>query len=211
MTDKEKKVILQINSLLDSCSSVAIHGISKKENTPIINIANKILMDGLLVNKCAGYNIAKTCKIIGHANYYNPEDIVNYRYSYDDDGTYVNVIVAIPSIITDSEDNDYVVGSFDKGMDKYDEDANMLPINRYIMNLGYIPSEFIVGYVTGHIVESEEFCDDEFILNPNYIGNKTFTEKATFFDSIKDELFLYNAERLTLKSLKKINKRTSYH
>lgn len=210
MTDKEKKVILQINSMLDSCSTVAIHGVSKKYDNSIVDIANKILTNGLLVNRCSGYNIAKTCKIIGHANYYNHEDIVNYRYSYDNDGRYINIVLAIPSIMTDSEDNDYVVGSFDKETDKYDEDASMLPINRYIMNLGYVPPEFIVGYITGHIVESEEFCDDEFILNPNYIGDKDFSDRAVFFDNIKDELILYGAERLSLKSLKKFNKKTSY-
>lgn len=210
MTEQEQKIISQISSVLDPVSSIGIHAISYKytgEAYYFLPIVSSILDEGLRVSDREGDNIAVTCKMLGTSNYCDKTQFVDYSYAYDDEDRYVKVVIAIPGVITDSNEQDYFLGFAENGSNKYDSDLTMLPINKYIMNLGYIPKEFIVGYITGKMVESPEDACDEFVLNEHYIGTKSNSERAQFFDKIKPDLIACGAEKLSRMSLLKKRKK----
>lgn len=97
------------------------------------------------------------------------------------------LILAIPSIMKDSNGEEFFLGEFleeelnDREHDINSTNAIDIPINHFFKDKKEIPVEFVLGFCS--------YSDEngfEFVTNKNYIGFKSQKEQAEFFDSIKD-------------------------
>lgn len=203
MTNKDRiKTLLDLMIL--SNSSIGAHGITFREDLgtseDLKEKAEKITEEGIKVSSRNGANFASTCQIFGNKDEYDQERLIEYFYgsiAISVDGQYKTVIVAIPQTMTDLEDREYFLGKFPEGMEKDDESYRPFPINEYFMEKGYVPKEFVVGYISGEIGQKPEESFFKFTHNPNYIGTKAPNQRKQFFESIKQDLLKHGLREIT--------------
>lgn len=126
----------------------------------------------------------------------NPTDIIPNIYAHDSNNNKVVVVVSIPEVMKDANGEEWYMGIYPTHCQKYDEQANTLPINKMIESEKLIPREFIAGlyifnegtstdfnktkYISGHV--------EKFVPNSKFIGVLSGEEKAAYFETIKDKL-----------------------
>mgnify|MGYP003299061784 FL=1 len=195
-----------IRKLIIEGSNLAVHGInSNKED--LSSVALTILnSDGLRTNKSS--NFYYNCSVVGNED--NLEDALNYVY-YKSNDSYVNLIIAVPPTITNINGEEYYMGNLPnsgKFLDKkHDRSYDDMLINLFIKNNGYIPREFIVGFVVG--VNVEGYVHEVFIDNPYYIGRLDIEDRKAFGQSFIEECSiendrLYNLTNLTIDDVENL-------
>lgn len=203
ITDKNK-IVQFLDYIIVPESSVGVHGITfRKEignNEELLKIAETIINEGLKVNKSGGQNIALTCSLFGDAESYNRDELLDYfcgPISVSNDDTYTSIVIAIPNVMVDAEGKEYFLGNFPKGLEKDNQVFATFPINRYILDKGFIPREFIVGYIYGNVNINPGEEEYSFKSNPHYIGLRSDEEKIAFFENIKSSLLKYGVREIT--------------
>lgn len=192
-----------IRKLIIEGSNLAVHGInSNKED--LSSVALSILhSDGLRTNKSS--NFYYNCSVVGNED--NLEDALNYVY-YKSNDSYVNLIIAVPPTITNINGEEYYMGNLPNSGEfldkKHDCSYDDMLINLFIKNNGYIPREFIVGFVVG--VNVEGYVHEVFVDNPYYIGRLDIEDRKTFGQSFIEGCSiendrLYNLSNLTLEEV----------
>ena len=174
--------LIEIISSIPEDYSICIHGINGTGD--FIERAKSTLLKGL--NNSGWGGVLSNSKIIGQKKNLKDRDyleMLDYSYGYDNNGTVVNLIIALPEVIKDKDGKEYYLGHFNKipGISKgKDEAGDSLPINQLIEAIEYIPKEFIVGYYYG-TYKSKDFT---FVRNPNYIGNESIEKQEDFYNAL---------------------------
>ena len=172
------------NNILEDATLI-IHGLSKSKD--FYFVAKKILKEGISIRGEGGLNYC--CTILENCKLNDLSRVYNYRYAKDENNLACTILIAIPRIIKDLEDNIYYIGPFeDLYVGRNDNRIKHVlrhPFNAYINQLRNIPKEFIVGaYIKDYY--SEKF--KEFIVNPSYINLMTKKEQIMYFQTIRDQL-----------------------
>lgn len=187
------------NGVLDDFSigmhNVLIH--SKNYVNDALNIAKKVCDEGLKVNSREG-GVSATVRLFG---LYKDLDEINlerymFNYPYEMDlyevwlsqyrPNIVSILVSIPSNI-----NGYFVGDYPNfyGMgisssEQKNQSGMIFPIEQYIKTLGFIPKEFILGYLCSSEGEINYYS------NNNFIGLLNDDEKEKYYSSLLDDMSL---------------------
>lgn len=188
-------------------STLAVHGINSS-NGSLSEIALKILFsEGLITNRHSNFYF--NCNVVGNED--NLSDALKYVY-YNADGSYANLIIAIPKTITDLDDREYFVGNLPKSNDIYDQkhsnEYDNFLINEFIRKNGYIPREFIVGFVFG--IEDENGLNEIYFANPHYLGLLDIDEQKEFGHNFinlaldEDKKSLVDINNISLEDLDRI-------
>ncbi len=157
---------------VDSDSTIAVHGINGFNNFGSV-VISIIYGDGLKTN--ADSNIYYNCTVLGKE--FELMGSLEYTYDMNNQG-YANVILAIPNVITNLLGEEYFLGDLPNSVDysqKYNHSTDIFAINQFIKKNGYIPKEFIVGFITGDGLGNEQFYE-----NPYYYGKFDKLEKEKF-------------------------------
>lgn len=184
----EKSIEEQINRIIGKNSTIAIHTISG-ENA-VEDVAS-ILWKGLEQSGRTEGGLPGNFNIIN-----NIADIVPNIYARDANGNKIVVVVSIPEVLKDKNNEEWYMGVYPTKCRKYDERVDSLPINKMIESEKLVPREFIAGLyiyndgtttelngtnlITGHV--------EKFVPNSNFIGVMTEKEQKDYFESIKDKL-----------------------
>lgn len=205
-SEKELEDILK--QIVIPNSSIGVHGIKYNGKDSNIDVANKILNQGLDINmEC--YGLVGTICMFGKVEQCNFKEITGYVYGCDEHKNIVNVIVAIPETIPMIDGDEYFIGDFPEykyGYGKNDDRARCNSFNYFTDDNNRFPTEFIVGYIKNKYRHISEGFEEEFILNENYIGLKTPIERLIYFDSIKNKLdelkcYKFNEEYMNLVNI----------
>lgn len=88
------------------------------------------------------------------------------------------------------------MGIYSTNCQKYDEDADTLPINKLIEADKKVLREFIAGLLI--VTDDAEISEqgEKFIPNNRFIGMLPQEEKDAFFESIKDKLIGYGLKKV---------------
>lgn len=127
-------------------------------------------------------------------NIFSKIDIVGTKDNYDNKALYntgvdgINIVVAIPNELVDSKGHKYYVGDFScidrrfkKKNDMNERELKSLWFYNYMNHHQYFPREFIVGACIGKGDKTQ------ILLNPNYIGLKTFKEQQDITDKMIED------------------------
>lgn len=199
---------LDKNSILEASGadfSIGIHNVIpgyKISEIGRLNAAKKICEEGLKVNAAEG-GTAATVRLFGSVSDVKTEDLERYFYSFpyefellerwlnEGNDENIGVIVLIPSKIKDREGVEYFVGDYPDfyGMsissaEQKNQRGMLFPMEQYIKTIGYIPREFILGYM--HSVKSNM----EFHPNEYFIGLKDSREQTVFYDELITDMTL---------------------
>lgn len=199
----------QIRSLIVPGSTIAVHGVTSDSDNHRRIILSIMYGNGLNTNKNS--NIYYNCSVKGKED--SLENALNYMYA-DNNGTYTNIVFAIPDVIENSNGETIFMGSLPKDsggyVDKYNRSFNGLLINKFIEEQGYIPKEFILGFVVGKY--NSDGINEEFVVNPHYIGCTDIIDRRKFGDSFLEKCSLgydiddYNLTNVDLNKIEdKIN------
>lgn len=172
-----------LNFLIPSDYSIGIHGVTG--NAPsYLEVADKIMTDGLEFKGWGG--LLSNVTMNNQLSQFIDDDyrrIYDYCFSLDEKNTCVNMIVAVPSVMYDSDKNEYFLGHYNySDMHQKGDGASgaFLPMTMFTEDIGYLPEQFIVGYQSFNS-DSES---SNFIPNLDFIGFKTEEEQAQFFDQL---------------------------
>lgn len=209
----DKNIISQLLDLMIvPGSSVGAHGITFRDevgnHTELLETAKTITEEGIKVKRSGGANFALTCSMLGDSDSYDRDELIDYFYgaiSISNDNKYTTIVVAIPNVMVDVEGKEYFLGNFPKGMEKDNEKFASFPINRYIMEKGAIPREFIVGYISGKVNINPGEEGYSFRHNPHYIGLRSDEENKDFFESIKPSLLEHGVKEITPEILNEVD------
>ena len=173
---------MTLEEIIPSDYSIGIHGISG-ENP--LEKAKQILENGIKINGWGG--ILSTAQMHSVLSLLSPEErksIKEYRYSFDSNGNWANIIVAVPETIKIIDDT-YFLGhynncshSFQKGDDK---SGAYLPVTKYTAAIGMVPKEFIVGIAYGNLNSGAI----NFIPNSEFIAKKTLEDQLLLIEQMK--------------------------
>lgn len=193
----EKSIEEQINRIIGKNSTIAIHTISG-ENA-VEDVAS-ILWKGLEQSGRTAGGLPGNFNIIN-----NIADIVPNIYARDANGNKIVVVVSIPEVLKDKNNEEWYMGIYPTKCRKYDERVDSLPVNRMLESEKLVPREFIAGLyiyndgtttelngtklITGHV--------EKFVPNSNFIGVMTEEEQKDYFESIKDKLIEKGLRRIT--------------
>lgn len=187
---KVKRAIQQqIDQVVIPNSTIAIHTISG-ENA--VEDATSILWNGMRQSHRTEGGLPGNFIIVN-----NTADIEPNIYSNDINHNNIVVVVSIPEVMQDKNGDLWYIGKYPAGCQKYDNDANDLPMNHLIEKTKKIPREFIAGlYITneGQSVLHSQGVNlktmpvEKFVPNSSFIGNLTPSEQADFFETIKGPL-----------------------
>ena len=202
MNHLDKNSILKVSG---ADFSVGVHNVIpgyKISEIGRLNAAKKICEEGLKVNASEGGTPA-TVRLFGNAGGVNVEDLERYFYSFsyqfdllerwlnEGNDENIGVLVLIPSVVKDREGEEYFVGDYPDfyGMGiSSAEQKNQLgmqfPMEQYIKTLGYVPREFILGYM--HAVKS----DMQFYPNKHFIGLQDSDVQTDFYDKLITDMSL---------------------
>ena len=196
---RKKKLKLKLSLMIQPNYSIGVHGITPPKNQDLATqnenfceIAEKIMKSGLKTFGWGG--LLSNVQMFGQVKDLTPQDwndFFDYRYYSDNEGNWVNIVVAIPDIFIDKQGIEYYLGHFQKssassGYAKggYGKD---FPINKFVDKKKYLPKEFIIGYFYGKFDKLEI----HFIPNPEYIGIKSLEQQSEFFEKIKEDLISF--------------------
>lgn len=199
---------LDKNAILEASGedfSIGIHNVIpgyKISEIGRLNAAKKICTEGLKVNASEG-GTAATVRLFGLVRDVKTEDLERYFYGFPyqfdllerwlDEGNdeFIGTVVLIPSIIKDREGESYFVGDYPDfyGMgissaEQKNQRGMMFPMEQYIKTIGYIPKEFILGYM--HTTKSNM----NFHVNEHFIGLQDTTIQEEFYDSLITDMIL---------------------
>ncbi len=176
---------------VDSSSTIAVHGINGINNFGSV-VMSIIYGDGLKTN--ANFNIYYDCTVIGKEFEYI--DSLEYMYNMNNQG-YANIILAIPNTIANVMGDEYYLGDLPNSVDysqKYDSSTDNFVINQFIKMNGYIPKEFIVGFLAG-----DGFGNEHFFENPYYYGKLDKEERQRFGQRFLESCFTSDAVTKIIK------------
>lgn len=185
-------IIKEIYEIIIPKSYIGVHGITKSSD--VVESGKKILINGLDNYYRGGLN--SNCTIFGQLGNFEFEKVLNYSYYKDKNNFYGNIIIAIPNTMYDIYDNEYFIGPFEDYYLSNNDDrikkACQHPFNAWINSKQKLKSEFILGCY----IKNQKNNINYFMLNENYIGLKSESEKKVFFESIKDELIHHGLKNL---------------
>lgn len=180
--------------------SIGMHNViihSKNYVLEALKIAKSICDEGLRVNSREG-GVAATVRLFGLYKEIESEHLERYMFNYPYDMELyetwleqyrpdnVSVLVAIPSYI-----NGYYMGDYPNfyGMgisssEQKNQSGMIFPMERYIKEIGHIPREFILGYITT--------CEGEitYTSNSNFVGLMNDFEKEQYYLDLLDDMSL---------------------
>ncbi len=193
----EKTIQEQIESVINKKSTIAIHTISGRN---AVEDATSILWNGLEQSDRTLGGLPGNFDIIN-----NTSKILPNVYANDINNNKIVVVVSIPEVIRDENGEDWYMGIYPTGCEKYDKDADTLPINQFIESESRVPREFIAGLlilneghtsdldgvklVSGHV--------EKFVPNSKFIGALPQEEQSAFFETIKDKLIKNGLKKVT--------------
>ena len=185
-----KTIQEQIESVIDTSkkSTIAIHTISGQN---AVDDAVSILWNGLEQSERTLGGLPGNFEIINSTT-----DISPNIYANDKDNNQIVVVVSIPEVMTDREGKDWFIGTYPTNCQKYDKDADTLPINKMIESEKKVPREFIAGLLIMNEGKTSQLNDssfvtgyvEKFVPNSRFIGTLPEEEKRDFFETIKPTL-----------------------
>lgn len=193
----ERGIEEQINKLITENSTIAIHTISG-ENA--VDDAASILCQGLKQSSRTEGGLPGNFNIVNDIS-----DIVPNIYASDETGNKIVVVISIPEVMKDKNNEEWYLGIYPTKCQKYDERVDSMPVNKMIESEKLVPCEFIVGlYITNDRRKEENdnrtitsTCIEKFVPNTNFIGIMTEDEKKNYFESIKDILIKNGLRKVT--------------
>lgn len=202
MNHLDKSSILKVSG---EDFSVGLHNVIpgyKISEIGRLNAAKKICEEGLKVNASEG-GTAATVRLFGSMGDVDTDDLERYFYGFpyqfdllerwlnEGNDENIGVVVLIPSTIKDREGGEYYVGDYPDfyGMGiSSAEQKNQLgmqfPMEQYIKTIGYIPREFILGYM--HAIKSNM----QFHPNEHFIGLQDSVIQTEFYDGLITDMNL---------------------
>ena len=189
----------KLNDFIIPGSSIGVYHVYNELNyNGIVDTVSDILFKGIKGRSFT--NIFTKINIVGTKDNYDNKALYNIGV----DG--INIIVAIPDELVDSKGHKYYVGDFScidrrftKKNDMNEMELKSLWFYNYMDHHQYFPREFIVGACIGNGDRTQ------ILLNPNYIGLKSFKEQQNITDKMIEEY----PKRLTGKPLEWIDEKNA--
>ena len=175
--------------------NVIVH--SKNYVSEALEIANNICCEGLRVNSREG-GVAATVRLFGLYKDLDCEHLERYMFNYPYEMNLyetwlsqynpnnVSILIAIPSYI-----NGYFVGDYPdfysmgiNSNEQKNQSGMIFPMERYIKEIGYIPKEFILGFLTTR--------EGDFTYTPNdsFLGLMSDDDKKQYYSDLLDDMAL---------------------
>ena len=186
----KKTIQEQIESVIDTSkkSTIASHTISGQN---AVDDAVSILWNGLEQSDRTLGGLPGNFEITN-----STADISPNIYANDKDNNQIVVVVSIPEVMTDSDGKEWFIGTYPTNCQKYDKDADTLPINKMIEGEKKVPREFIAGLLIMNEGKTSQLNDssfvtgyvEKFVPNSRFIGTLPEDKKRDFFEKIKPTL-----------------------
>lgn len=205
----------KLEQIVEKNASIGVHCPRKTDLLSETDIYNKVIGNGIYAKggERSYHGITSTFVMCGQNGLdFNFDTLYNWSYGNIEKKDNYQIIIAIPEVIKNSENHDFILGIWKHIENSYEseKESKKNPYN----NIDIIPPEFIVGAIVWDDIKTENDVDvlwkkgnERLIINSKYIGLKSEEEKNKFYDEyIKNLLYKKKVIEVTEKNLEIIKR-----